>query len=169
VKIEYDPSLYKEMANFPVNEVFQVENRKGRRSSIHITNITRLSWNELQLLVADGADRFSKMVLLYKKLSGTDSALDNSLKGVNLSTDEAREIDEYIQIYNSEGFSKHTDVNNFITENGLWNNFKIIRSLNDHGRFLGIEGIQPKYFEIICHILKISHEGGRPLDAYTKY
>ena len=52
VQIEYDVELYKEMANFKVNELVQVSNRKGQRNTIQITNITRLSWQQLQLLVS---------------------------------------------------------------------------------------------------------------------
>jgi hypothetical protein len=44
MKIDYDVSLYKEIANFSVNKVVQVSNRKGRKTTIHITNITQLSW-----------------------------------------------------------------------------------------------------------------------------
>ena len=36
-------------------------------------------------------------------------------------------------------------------------------------RYKEIEGIQPKYFEIVCNILKISGEKGLPLDSYKKY
>jgi hypothetical protein len=169
VKIDYDPSLYRQIANFPVNEIVRVANRKGRNRTIHITNIVKLSWLELQLLVPEGADRFSKMVILFNKLSGTESLTSNGIKGESLSAAESCEVDEYIRIFKREGFSKHTEVNDFISKNELWNNFKTIRSLNDHGKFKEIEGIQPKYFEVICHILNISDEGGLPLDSYTKY
>lgn len=109
------------------------------------------------------------MVILFNKLWGTESLDSNGIKGESLSAEESCEVDEYIRIYKREGFSKHPEVNDFIWKNGLWDNFKAIRSLNDHGNFKEIEGIQPKYFEIICNILNISDEGGLPLDSYTKY
>lgn len=69
MKFEYDVNLYETIANFEANELVHVLNQSGRRSAIHVTNITKLSWNELQLLVPDGADMFSKMVLLYQEYS----------------------------------------------------------------------------------------------------
>ncbi|OJA03805.1 hypothetical protein BGC33_00590, partial [Bathymodiolus thermophilus thioautotrophic gill symbiont] len=65
MKIEYDNNLYKEIANFKINEIVRVTNREGIMSDIHITNIIKLKWHELQLLISIGTDRFSKMVLLY--------------------------------------------------------------------------------------------------------
>ena len=169
MKIEYDVELYKKIANFRTNEIIQVSNRKGKRSNIHITNITKLSWHELQLLISDGEDRFSKMVLLHEKYSNKNESLGSFCNGQPLTENESSEINNYIEIYNSNNFTSHHEANNFITENNLWNNFKTIRSLNDHGEHKEIEGIQPKYFEIVCGILKITGEHGLPLDQYRKY
>ena len=169
MKIEYDVTLYKRIANFSVNEVVQVKNRKGKRSTIHITNITQLSWQDLQLLVSNGADRFTKMVLVYQEYLSEKELSNSVLKGKPLTSDESTEINEYIKIYRSNGFTKHHEVNEFITDNKIWDNFSTVRSLNDHGQYKSIEGIQPKYFEIICNILKISGEKGMPLDGYTTY
>ena len=82
---------------------------------------------------------------------------------------ETEEIQKYIDIYRSKGFRAHFQVNEYITCNDLWHKFPIIRSLNDHGDFKNIQGIQPKYFEIILQILNISGENGRQLDAYRHY
>lgn len=169
MKIKYDQGIYKEIARFPINEIVQVESRKGRRSTIHITNITSLSWNELQLLIADGSDRFSKMVHLYKRYTNGVTAGDKGLRGVSLTPAETIEINRYIEIFRNQGFSKHTEVNDYISNNGLWDEFRTIRSLNDHGKFREIEGIQPKYFKVVCAVLKISGEGGLSLDSYRSY
>ena len=169
MKIEYDPSLYKEIASYSINEIVQVENRKGRINTIHIKNIAKLSWHELQLLVADGSDRFSKMALLYRKYANSDTSEIVNLKGASLTFEEKAEINQYIEIFRDQEFSKHTQANNYISENGLWDEFKTIRSLNDHGKYTEVAGIQPKYFEIICGVLKIKGEGGIPLDSYISY
>jgi len=169
VKIEYDASLYREIANFSVNEVVQVSNRKGRRSTIHIINITKLSWQDLQLLISSGPDRFSKMVLLYREYSSKKKVSESVIRGKPLSSNESREINEYIKIFRENYLTKHHEVNEIINQSHAWDNFKTIRSLNDHGEHKQIEGIQPKYFEIVCNILKISGEKGLPLDSYKKY
>ncbi|HDU6294664.1 TPA: hypothetical protein RFY33_004227 [Klebsiella aerogenes] len=169
MKIEYNVSLYREIANFSVNKIVQVTNRKGIKTSIHITNITQLSWQNLQLLVSSGSDRFSKIVFLYREYSQKGQISESVIRGKPLSSDENKEISEYIKIYREHGCTKHHEVNDIITKNRLWDNFKTIRSLNDHGEFIGIEGIQPKYFEIVCNILKISGDKGLPLDGYQKY
>ena len=101
MKIEYDPSLYKEIASYSINEIVQVENRKGRINTIHIKNIAKLSWHELQLLVADGSDRFSKMALLYRKYANSDTSEIVNLKGASLTFEEKAEINQYIEILNS--------------------------------------------------------------------
>ncbi|WP_435130970.1 hypothetical protein [Plesiomonas shigelloides] len=167
-KFEYDPVLYRQIANLKINEIVQVTNRKGHRSIIHITNIVKLSWHELQLLVSRGGTKFEKQYLLYKEYS-TKHRTNSVLKGMVLSQIESLEIQEYIDIFKANGFSKHTQVNNYITSHNLWGHFQTIRSLNDHGEYKEIEGIEPKYFEIICQILNISGEGGRSLDNFKKY
>lgn len=169
MKIDYDVNLYREIANFSVNKVVQVSNRKGRRRTIHITNITQLSWQDLQLLVSIGSDRFSKMVFLYREYSRQEQVSESVIRGKPFSSNENREINEYIKIFQEHGCTKHHEVNEIITKSGTWDNFKTIRSLNDHGKFKAIEGIQPQYFEIICNILKISGDKGLPLDGYKKY
>lgn len=169
MKIEYDADLYKKIASLNFNKIIQVRNRKGIERTIHIQNITRLSWHELQLLITEGKDTFSKMVLLFHKYISLDSSEEFQLRGKNLTSKESEEIIEYIKIYRKNSFSRHFEVNEYITENDLWDNFSTIRSLNNHGDYKEIKGIQPKYFEMICQILNISGEGGLPLDAYKKY
>ncbi|HFG2180048.1 MULTISPECIES: hypothetical protein [Vibrio] len=169
MKIEYDVELYKKIANFKVNEVVQVCNRKGHRSTIHITNITKLSWQELQLLVASGSDRFSKMVYLYREYASKKEVSESVIRGKPISKSENEEINEYIRMFRDYNCTKHYEVNEIITERGDWDKFPTIRSLNDHGKHKEIPGIEPQYFEIVCNILKISGEGGLSLDGYKKY
>lgn len=169
MKIEYDPKLYGKIAQFRVNNVVKVRNRKGYTQTISIQNITKLTWHQLQLLVPNGKDKFSKMVLLYGYYSSPEGASKSTIQGEYLSKDEQSEINKYITIFRENGFTKHYEVNNFINENNMWDEFTTIRSLNDHGIHKEIEGIEPRYFAIICHILSISGEGGSPLDSYKKY
>ena len=169
MKIEYDKNLFREIANFRVNDIVQVSNRKGRRSTIHIVNILELSWEQLQLLVSDGDDSFTKRVLLYRDYVGGRGISESRINGKRLAPNEVREINEYMKIFNDYGCSEHHQVNEVIGRNGAWDRFQTIRSLNDHGEYKEIEGIQPKYFEIICEILKISGGFGRPLDRYKRY
>lgn len=169
LKVEYDVNLYKKIANFKINEVVQVSNRKGRRSTIHIINISKLSWHDLQLLVSGGADRFSKMVLLYREYFNKNEISESVINGKALTSDEVLEISDYVEIFQKFDCKEHHEVNEIISQKGAWDNFKTIRSLNNHGEYKEIEGIQPKYFEIICNILKISGGQGRPLDSYKKY
>ena len=166
MKIEYNANLYKQIASLRLNEIVRVRNRKGRIFTIRIQNLTRLSWQELQLLSSAGEDKFSKMVALYERYS-SPRYIDSAENLLN--HEEREEIQRYIEIYKTEGCNAHFQVNEYITKNNLWHNFKKIRSLNDHGEFKSIPGIQPKYFEIVCNLLKISGENGRPLDAYFTY
>ncbi len=169
MKIDYDVNLYKKIARLSLNEIVQVRNRKGIKSTIRIQNITQLSWRELQLLIPDGIDRFTKMVLLYQKYVTSDGTEKLIIRGDTFTYSESKEINEYIKIYNENSFSKHFEVNDYISINNLWGKFPTIRSLNDHGKYKEIEGIQPKYFEAICQLLEISGEDGLPLDSYKKY
>lgn len=169
MKIEYDPSLYKKIASLSLNDIVLVTNRKGINSSVHIENIIKLSWRDLQLLMPDGEDRFTKMVLLFNKYIFQDNSGEGQSQKERLTPSEKEEISEYIKIYRYNSFSKHFEVNRFISDNDLWEKFPTIRSLNDHGEHKEIPGIQPKYFIVVCQLLGISGEGGLSLDAYKKY
>jgi hypothetical protein len=169
MKIDYEKNLYIEIANFNVNEVVQVTNRKGIKSSIHITNIVKLSWHELQLLVSDGLDKFSKMVFLYREYTSKNKVSESVVRGNPLCANETNEIDEYINIFREYGCTKLHEVNEIIAKSGRWDDFKKIRSLNNHGKNKEIKGIQPQYYEIVCNILKVYGGKGLPLDGYKKY
>ncbi|ALM66724.1 hypothetical protein FORC4_1751 [Vibrio parahaemolyticus] len=168
MKIEYDVDLYKKIARFQVNDIVEVSNRKGIRSVIHVKNITKLSWQELQLLVSGGSDRFTKMVILYQHYSNLAS-FSNVIRGSQLTKKESDEVKAYIDIYQLNGFVEHHEVNRYITINGIWSLFPTIRSMNDHGNGKIVEGIQPRYFEIVCKILNISGDDGTPLKGFSPY
>ena len=169
MKIEYDESLYKEMANFSINKVVEVTNRKGQTRAIHITSIAALDWRDLQSLVPEGLNAFTKRILLYRDCSVSGDLSQSKIKGNPLPQDAANEIKLYVKIFRDHRCTKHYEVNQIITEKHEWDSFKVIRSLNDHGKYTKIQGIQPKYFEIICSILEISGESGLPLDHFHKY
>lgn len=169
MKIDCDKDLYVEIAKFPINEIRQVSNRKGHKRTIHITNITKLSWSDLQRLVDEGVDKFTKMVLLYRAYKDEQADTDIAIKGEGLTDDELREIDEYIKLYKENNCKEHYEVNQIVSNKGEWDKFKNIRSLNDHGPHKEIPGIQPKYYNIICDLLNISGCQGLPLDSYKKY
>ncbi len=169
MKIDYNPSLFKQIADLSVNDIVQVKNRKGIRKSIHITNIANLTWQQLQLLMPAGPDRFSKMFLLYQRYKAHTPENTANVAGTALTPIESREVQHYIQIFRENHFQEHTEVNNHITAGDMWDAFPTIRSLNDHGEYKHIPGIQPKYYEIICQLLSIWGNNGRPLDDFHKY
>ncbi|MBS3912288.1 MAG: hypothetical protein KGZ70_10795 [Hydrogenophaga sp.] len=169
MKIDYSPSLFREIANLALDEIVQVENRKGIKTTIHVRDITKLSWHELQLLMPEGSDSFTKKALLYRRYLKAEEGDTDPMRGQKLNIAETEEINEYLKIYRDNSFSKHFEVNRYITSNDLWQKFPTIRSLNDHGENKDIPGIEPKYFSAICQLLEISGEDGAPLQSYRKY
>ena len=169
MKIDYNATLFQEIANFHIDKIVQVENRKGMKTTIYIRNITKLSWRELQLLEPEGPDSFTKKALLYNRYLKPDPERTDQMKGQTLTRAETDEIEEYIKIHRENSFSKHFEINRYISNNDLWGRFPTIRSLNDHGASKEVAGIEPKYFSIICQLLGISGENGSPLEAYRKY
>ncbi len=163
MKIQYQAKLYKKIANFPINDIITITNRKGRVFNIFIGKITNLSWRNLQLLERDGDDRFSKMVLLYEKYKS------NNQKQTKLSEKELDEISKYLEIYKNNNFFYHYEINNYISKNNMWDEFPTIRSLNNHGKGKIVHGIQPKYFKIICQTLDITDNNGDNLKDYQPY
>ena len=86
-----------------------------------------------------------------------------------ISAEEYLEVEKYLEIFKKNNFTKHYEVNEFISNNLLWNEFQNIRSLNKHGEHKGIKGILPKIFAIICTELEISGANGTPLDKAEHY
>lgn len=169
MKIEYNPRLYRQLAGFDINEIITVENRKNESTTIHLNNIKNLNWHELQLLEPDGADKFSKQYLLYEWYSNSVDSNVQPKRGTAFNRTEVDEICLYLDIYRSQGCRQHFEVNQIITDNRGWDHFPTIRSLNDHGEYDDIQGIQPKYFQAVCSILGIGGADGRPLDRFRPY
>lgn len=169
MKTDYDANLYRKIASLQLDELVQVVNKKRTKTAVHITNIAKLSWRELQLLMPEGVDRFSKMALLFQRHGNTIAGLASQMRGQKLTLEETAEINAYTKIYREQNFSKHSQINDHISGHDLWSVFPTIRSLNNHGKFKQVPGIQPKYFEIVCHLLGISGGDGFPLDAFQRY
>ena len=87
----------------------------------------------------------------------------------NLSKAEMVQIKNYMAIYSEHNFKTQKAANNYITESKRWDEFLDIRSLNDHGSYINIPGIFPKFYRITCEILKITKGSGAPLIKATKY
>ena len=83
--------------------------------------------------------------------------------------DVVNELADYIWIYVSKKFTEHWEVNEYISEKHMWGQFENIRSLNKHGDYDKVEGIEPKYFAIVCEVLSIKGDDGKPLESWKKY
>lgn len=97
----------------------------------------------------------------------TEKIIANSFS--ELKKNEIKQLLKYLWIYKSNNCTEHYEVNNIITEEGLWEEFTEIRSLNNHGYSRKILGIAPKYFAIICGVLDIDGSDGNPLEDWKKY
>ena len=81
----------------------------------------------------------------------------------DLSKAIQKQISAYLEIFQSNGFSEHWEVNNYISQHNMWDEFKDIRAMNDHGYVRKIRGILPKYYAIVCSQLHIMRGDGAPL------
>lgn len=86
-----------------------------------------------------------------------------------LSHEEIAEVETYVQLFQSEGFASHWQVNDWISAHGQWDSFTHIRSINDHVVAKGLCGIQPKFYRIVCVMLGLAVEDGSPLLEAKKY
>lgn len=84
--------------------------------------------------------------------------------------DTEKEIALYIEIFKDIGATEHYEVNEYLTRNDRWEEFRKIRSLNNHGRGKeNIPGIRPEFFREVCQRLKISGGNGSPLLKSERY
>jgi len=90
-------------------------------------------------------------------------------KKYNITLFEAIEVSYYIRIFEDNFFENHHEVNQYITKDRDWEDFKNIRSYNNHGIHKNIRGIQPKFFYIVCRELGLKDFKGEPLDSYRPY
>jgi hypothetical protein len=110
---------------------------------------------------ASGAKSVSKVISKKEELS---------LKFEYKLTDKSwKQVKEYASIYRKNSLTKHHEVNNYITSNGLWGNFSEMRSMNDHGNEKVVKGITEMYFKLICELLEITGGNGDPLIKAEKY
>lgn len=167
--MEHDKNLYEKIASLRINRIVFVSNRKGRETPVIIRNITKLESKELHILVPGKGTDFEKMVALYQYYKDYGAENNQKLKNGALTESESDEVIRYVDIFKSNNFAEHFQVNKYITDNGLWNNFIKIRSLNDHWLSKDVPGIQPKYFKIICRLLDIQGGNGSPLVGYKTY
>jgi hypothetical protein len=86
-----------------------------------------------------------------------------------LSETELNELLNYLWIYKKNNMFEHWQVNEFISENDIWDEFKGIRSMNDHGYEFHIEGIKPNYYAIVCRVLEKEKGDGAPLLNWNSY
>ena len=86
-----------------------------------------------------------------------------------LSEAVLNELLNYLWIYKINNMSEHWQVNEFISENDIWDEFKEIRSMNDHGYEFQIHGIKPNYYAIICSVLNKEKGDGAPLIDWRSY
>lgn len=86
-----------------------------------------------------------------------------------LSDKAWEQVKEYVLIYKNNSFTKHHEVNYFITSNELWDKFSEMRSMNDHGNDKVVRGITKMYFKLICELLEIAGGNGHPLIKAEKY
>jgi hypothetical protein len=89
--------------------------------------------------------------------------IEKILESKWLTQVEKEEVKKYVDIFLQQGFTEHWHVNEWISGHNCWNEFKNMRSINDHVKVKGIQGISPKFFAIVCEILKITDSGGSPL------
>ena len=94
---------------------------------------------------------------------------DSLCRKYDIDICEAMEIFNYIRDFEENFFQNLNEVNNYITENDEWEYYPTIRSLNTHGNYSDIPGIQPKYFSIVCKELNINGGKGKPLDRFEPY
>ncbi len=110
---------------------------------------------------ASGTESISKLISKKEELHFKSE--------FGLSDKAWEQVKEYVSIYRDNSFSKHHEVNNYITNNGLWGRFSEMRSMNDHGNDKVVRGITRMYFRLICELLKITGGDGDPLIKAEKY
>lgn len=81
----------------------------------------------------------------------------------NYTDDEWNEIIRYCAWMKEKGFTCQIQLNNYITRNRKWDNFKVIRRHNYHGYGSKVEGISPAAYRAVCEILGIKRGSGNPL------
>lgn len=76
---------------------------------------------------------------------------------------------EYIRLYKERGCREHYEVNDIITAEMRWDEFRAMRSWNRHQSGVVIRGIRKRYFWMVCELLRITDAGGSPLEEDMPY
>ena len=80
------------------------------------------------------------------------------------------ECKKYYEMMRSHGFHDQGQINNYISQNNLWDNFPTIRAYNTHGSIENIKGITPHAYARVCELLGMSiSTNGRPLVDSERY
>lgn len=86
-----------------------------------------------------------------------------------LTFQEKIEIDRYISIFRRFNFTEHYEVNNYISGNGMWDQFPTIRAINTHANGAVVRGIFPKYYAIVCRLADMQSGDGASLHKSEEY
>ena len=86
-----------------------------------------------------------------------------------LTNDEIEQLLNYLWIFKTQDCSAHYEVNQYISNNDLWEDFSELRSLNDHGYRKRIKGITPDFYAIACGAMNMAKGDGQPLEDYERY
>jgi hypothetical protein len=86
-----------------------------------------------------------------------------------LSYSELKEMQLYLNIYLENKFTKHHQVNQYIDDHDMWDEFKQIRTLNYHGG-KKVRGISPQHYAIVCSVLNLTKHGkGAALEHFEEW
>ena len=94
---------------------------------------------------------------------------DSLCKKYNIDICEAIEIYNYIRDFEENGFVNLNELNNYLTDNDEWEYYPTIRSLNTHGSYSDVPGIQPIHHSIVSKELNLKAGNGHKLDSYKRY
>jgi hypothetical protein len=86
-----------------------------------------------------------------------------------MKPEENKEVEDYLKIFRGQNFREHWEVNVWISSMNKWDDFKNIRSINDHERAKNLQGIQPRFFAEVCQRLKLEDFNGSKLIKAVKY
>lgn len=77
---------------------------------------------------------------------------------------KVNQLAEYIWLFRHLKFKKHWQVNEYIDENDLWDDFDELRSKNTHANGSVVDGIAPPYFAIVAEIMCAADTGSHLVD-----
>ncbi len=130
-----------------------------------VKNILNRYRDKLKSQVIDEEENKKRL----EKYERANSKLVKSEKKVSFSNFDF-ECEKYYEMMQSYGFRDQGKMNNYISQNNLWNKFPTIRAYNTHGDIGNIKGITPKAYAKVCRLLGRSMStNGRPLIDSKRY